>query len=70
MAAEHNPDLLRSLGNALGNLPADSVDTTQISHAFRIARAPCEIVLRVPAGERLHAVATQILNHSVAKIRG
>jgi len=62
MAAEQNPDLLRSLGNILGNLPADSVATAQIGHAFRIARAPCEIAVRVPAGERLRAVANEILN--------
>jgi hypothetical protein len=62
MATEHNPDLLRSLGNVLGTLPADSIATDPITHAFKIARAPCEIVLRVPAGERLSAVAKEILN--------
>ena len=62
MAAEDNPELLRSFGTILGHLPADSLATAQISHAFRIARAPCEIVLRVPVGERLRAVANQILN--------
>jgi hypothetical protein len=62
MAAEHNPKLLRSFGNALGNLPADSLRTAQIGGAFRIARAPCEIALHVPAGERLRAVSNEILN--------
>ncbi|MGA3190324.1 MAG: hypothetical protein ABSF22_24730 [Bryobacteraceae bacterium] len=62
MAAEHNPELLRSFGNALGALPADSLNTVQIEHAFRIARAPCQIVLRVPSADHLHAVANEILN--------
>jgi len=62
MATEQNPDLLRALGNALGNLPADSLSLAPISQAFRIARAPCQIALHVPAAERLRAVANQILN--------
>ena len=62
MAAEHNPELLRSFGNALGTLPADSLMTGPIGHTFRIARAPCEIALRVPAGDRVRAVANEILN--------
>ncbi len=62
MAAERDPELLRALGSALGGLPADSISTAQIGYVFMIAGAPCQIVLRVPAAERLRAVANGLLN--------
>jgi hypothetical protein len=62
MVAEQNPELLRTFGNVLGNLPANSVDTAKIGQALRIARAPCQIALRTQQAQRLPIVATQLLN--------
>lgn len=62
MAEVRDPELLRSLGSALGGLPADSVSTSPIGHAFMIANARCQILLRVPAAERLPAIANGLLN--------
>jgi hypothetical protein len=60
MAPERDPDVLRALGVALANLPADSVAIENIGPAFRIARAPCQIVLRAPAWVRF--AKTELLN--------
>lgn len=52
----------RIFGNVLGNLPADSVNTARIGHAFTIPRVPCQIALRTPQADRLRVIANEVLN--------
>ena len=73
MKPERDPDMLRALGDVLGDLPVDSLSGSQmedVALAFAIPDAPCQIVARTEPVERFGQLARQILNRGAVGLPG